>query len=130
MSREKSVRAILAVCCTLALVLYIAAPVFAQGSQSPATDSSPTPSNQQNTGTQNNSATGIQNTPNAQPPATADQNRNDNVARASVPWAWVIGSFIVGLIVGGLAFGGRGRGTGTYYRDRDTRDRDDFRRAA
>jgi len=45
-----------------------------------------------------------------------------DTGRAGAPWGWMIGSFIVGLIVGGLAFRGR-----TQYRDRD---RTDFRRAA
>jgi len=157
MSREKSVRAVLAACCTLSLALYIAAPVFGQGSQPPATDSNTTSSTQQNTGTSNsnmnngNTAAGQSNTasqppepadnnsqatagngtPVVQQPTAPDQARTDNVARASVPWGWVIGSFIVGLIVGGLAFGGRGgTGRGTYYEDRDVHDEGDFRRAA
>jgi len=138
--------------------MYIAAPVFGQGSQSPATDSNIPPNTQQNPGTNNSNmnngnsiapdqsdtasqppepvgtngqTTAGNGTPTVQQPATADQSRNDNVARASVPWGWVIGSFIVGLIVGGLAFGARGgTGRGTYYRDRDVHDEDDFRRAA
>jgi len=49
-----------------------------------------------------------------------NQPGTDNARRAGAPWGWIIGSFIVGLIVGGLAF--RGRTVG--------RDRTDFRRAA
>jgi hypothetical protein len=47
---------------------------------------------------------------------------NNEVARAAAPWGWIIGSFIVGLIVGGLAF------RRTVYRDRI--DRTDIRRSA
>ena len=47
---------------------------------------------------------------------------NSDVGRAGAPWGWIIGSFIAGLIVGGLAF------RRTVYRDRI--DRTDFRRSA
>jgi hypothetical protein len=47
---------------------------------------------------------------------------NSDVARANAPWGWMILSFIVGLIVGGLAF------RRTVYRDRI--DRTDIHRAA
>ena len=47
---------------------------------------------------------------------------NNDVARAGAPWGWIIGSFIVGLIVGGLAF------RRTVYRDRI--ERTDIRRSA
>jgi hypothetical protein len=60
--------------------------------------------------------------------AVPDQARTQP-ARAGIPWAWIIGSFIAGLIVGAILFSG-GRGTGVRYSDRDLRDRDDFRRSA
>jgi len=60
--------------------------------------------------------------------AVPDQARTEP-ARAGMPWAWIIGSFIAGLIVGAILFSG-GRGTGVRYSDRDLRDRDDFRRSA
>ena len=63
-----------------------------------------------------------------QQPAAPDQVQTEPV-RARTPWSWIIGSFIVGLIVGGILFSG-GRGTSVRYSDRDLRDRDDFRRSA
>ena len=63
-----------------------------------------------------------------QQPAAPDQAQTEPV-RARTPWGWIIGSFIVGLIVGGILFSG-GRGTSIRYSDRDLRDRDDFRRSA
>ena len=63
-----------------------------------------------------------------QEPAVPDQARTEPV-RAGTPWGWIIGSFIAGLIVGGILFSG-GRGTSIRYSDRDLRDRDDFRRSA
>lgn len=63
-----------------------------------------------------------------QQPVAPDQAPTER-ARAGMPWGWIIGSFIAGLIVGGILFSG-GRGTGVRYSDRDLRDRDDFRRSA
>src|SRR5215472_9337645 len=63
-----------------------------------------------------------------QQPVAPDQATAEPV-RARTPWGWIIGSFIVGLIVGGILFSG-GRGTSVKYSDRDLRDRDDFRRSA
>jgi hypothetical protein len=63
-----------------------------------------------------------------QQPAAPNQARTEPV-RAGMPWGWIIGSFIAGLIIGGILFSG-GRGSSVRYNDRDLRDRDDFRRSA
>jgi uncharacterized integral membrane protein len=41
-----------------------------------------------------------------------NQATTDNTSRAGAPWGWIIGSFIVGLIIGALVF------PRTVYRDR------------
>ena len=64
---------------------------------------------------------------NADQGAMAANQSESSTSRAGAPWGWIVGSFIVGLIVGALIFN-RPRSTGTMYRDRD--DRGDFRRAA
>jgi hypothetical protein len=90
-------------------------------------------------GSNSNYGAGTGNTPDAassqeaqpaplQQPAAPNQAPTEPV-RAQIPWAWIIGSFIAGLIIGGILFSG-GRGTGVRYSDRDLRDRDDFRRSA
>ena len=71
----------------------------------------------------NGSQTGTYNgTGTAASPGTTDQQAQQDsaanqsgagTARAGAPWGWMIGSFIVGLIVGGLAFSRK------VYRDRD-----------
>src|SRR5262245_35447051 len=51
MARNRFVRPALAFCCSLALLLYLVAPVFAQSTQAPAPKSGTTQGMQQNPGT-------------------------------------------------------------------------------
>jgi hypothetical protein len=56
MVRNRFVRPALAFCCSLALLLYLVAPAFAQGTQAPAPKSGTTQGMQQNPGTSGTSA--------------------------------------------------------------------------
>jgi hypothetical protein len=58
MSRHRLVRPVLALCCALALLLVVVAPVLAQGAQAPSPKTGTTPGMQQNPGTSGSTTQG------------------------------------------------------------------------
>jgi hypothetical protein len=59
MSRHRLVRPVLALCCSLALLLVVVTPVLAQGTQAPSPNTGTTPGVQQNPGTSGSTTQGI-----------------------------------------------------------------------
>jgi len=58
MSQHRFVRPVLALCCSLALLLVVVAPVAAQGAQAPSPNTGTTPGMQQNPGTSGSTTQG------------------------------------------------------------------------
>jgi hypothetical protein len=58
MSRQRFVRSVLALCCSLALLLVVVAPVLAHGTQAPSPNAGTTPGMQQNPGTSGSTTQG------------------------------------------------------------------------